>query len=333
MARTLPLIALLGLLAACGRDGAREPFVDSQVPPGLAGRFYPPEGWAWGLVQAGDLPPQRYGVGSPPVVPRADVLVIPGTGESAEVWYETARDLVSRGATVWILDRAGQAGSGRFGGRRDIAHVPSFEAEAAGLRAMRETVILRRPERRFVILASADGAVPVLRTLQGAPMPVDHVVLSSPQLSRGETPTASARLAVGVGLGRLPAPGAVPWRRGGPDGVALGLTHDRRRGGVADLWRLANPDLRISGQSLGWRAAYGAASRLAWEEATKVSAPVMMLLPGGDTAEAERLCRRLPRCEARKIAGARPAPHLETESVRGSWLDLTARAVLNQPID
>ena len=41
------------LLSACRIDDAREPFTDSQIPPGLEERFYPPEGWTWGLVKAG----------------------------------------------------------------------------------------------------------------------------------------------------------------------------------------------------------------------------------------------------------------------------------------
>jgi lysophospholipase len=99
MARAL-LAALALLLAACGRvDDARAPFLESRTPPSLAGRFYPPEGWAWGLVKPGAYPEQRYGVGSPPVVPRADVLIVPGFGESAETWFETAGDLIARGTT------------------------------------------------------------------------------------------------------------------------------------------------------------------------------------------------------------------------------------------
>ena len=40
----------LTLLAACGGQGSLAPFTDSRIPPGLEQRFYPPEGWTWGLV-------------------------------------------------------------------------------------------------------------------------------------------------------------------------------------------------------------------------------------------------------------------------------------------
>src|SRR5215472_13314829 len=62
LAATLWLgLAWLGLAA----HDSREPFVESRVPPDLAERFYPPEGWAWGLVQLGDGPALRYGVAAP----------------------------------------------------------------------------------------------------------------------------------------------------------------------------------------------------------------------------------------------------------------------------
>ena len=56
MVRASLLAALLIVLAACSRDGALGPFAESQVPPALTPRFYPPEGWAWmALVCAAGL--------------------------------------------------------------------------------------------------------------------------------------------------------------------------------------------------------------------------------------------------------------------------------------
>ncbi len=79
----------------------------------MAERFYPPENWAWGLIEVGDAPAQRYGVAAPAVTARADVLILPDAGETAETWFETARDLTASGYAVWVLEGcAGQGGSG-----------------------------------------------------------------------------------------------------------------------------------------------------------------------------------------------------------------------------
>src|SRR5262249_31672451 len=109
-------------LGPVGHD-SRDGFADSRPPPGLAERFYPPEDWAWGFLQVGDAPAQRYGVAAPPVTPRADVLILPDYGESAETWFETARDLTASGYVVWVLEGVGQGGSGRLTGHRDLGHV------------------------------------------------------------------------------------------------------------------------------------------------------------------------------------------------------------------
>ena len=316
--------ALTLLLCACGDGHSRGAFTDSQTPPGLATRFYPPEGWAWGLVTAGGFPPQRYGVASPPAVPRAQVLIVPGLGESAEGWFETARDLVARGATVWILDRAGQGGSGRFSGPRDIIHTPSFGPDIAGVQAMGEVVIRPGSGPPFFILASGDGAVPALLAV-AAGTRVDGLILSAPRLAdSASTPVRDVAM-VRMGLGGLPAPGRRAWSREGPDGVALGLTHDPWRGRVADAWRLANPDLRVSGTSLAWQAGYAAASRKADRELASINAPVLLL--GVDPPADGKLCGKPPRCVRRAFPGSGSSPHLEADKLRAPWLGAAAEMI------
>jgi lysophospholipase len=324
MARALIAVLAL-LLAACGAaDDPREAFLDSRTPPDLAGRFFPPEGWAWGLIQANDDPPQRYGVASPPVTPRADVLIVPGYGESAEAWFETARDLMARGATVWVLDRAGQGGSARFSAPRDVVDAPSFAPDVAAIRAMRFAVVRRPGDRPLILLASGDGAVPALRAIEGG-LPVEGLILSSPRLG-GDALAFNAleRFARRVGLGRLPAPGRRAWRRDQPDDLALGLTHDPWRGRIRRSWQTANPDLRVSGQSLAWKAGYAEAARRSLRDAAQVKTPVLMLLAERPDRNARAFCARLAACELRVIPHARPALHLEADAWRRRWLDAIA---------
>jgi lysophospholipase len=73
----LSVAGLVGLVELATRGGERDAFLDSRPPPGLAQRFYPPAGWAWGLIQLGDGPAQRYGVSGPAGAPRAEVLILP----------------------------------------------------------------------------------------------------------------------------------------------------------------------------------------------------------------------------------------------------------------
>ena len=84
------LAALLGGVGGCDRI-ARTPDLP-HAPGSLSPRFYAPPGWAWGRIVLADRTELRYGVASPPVVPRGSVLVLPDRDEPAEVWFETEND-------------------------------------------------------------------------------------------------------------------------------------------------------------------------------------------------------------------------------------------------
>lgn len=316
MLRAVAPAALMLLLAACGPDEGLEPFAESRVPPALSARFLPPDGWAWGYVQAGGSAIQRYGVASPPRLPAATVVVVPGYGESAEVWFETVKDLMDDGATVWVLDRAGQGGSARYGKPRDKGYVPSFAPDIANLQALLRTVIRPEPDMPVILLSHGDGAAVALRAIE-AGLKLDGLVAGSPALASK--------------TGALPAWKA--WSRTAPDDFAAGATHDPWRGAVRQAWQTANPDLRLAGPSLGWRTAYQAASRTAEAEAGLVRVPVLMLNPA---AEARALCGRITDCEAQDIPGARAALHLESDAWRTPYLQrldgfIDARIAQHEP--
>lgn len=251
--RRLVLVLLL-LLAACGGDD-RAPFADSRIPAALAPRFHPPEGWAWGLVKVGDTPAQRYGVSTTATTPVAHILILTGYGESAEAWFETVRELNGRGYTVWVLERAGQGGSGRFASPRDMGHVPSFDPDIAAVRGMQRAVIRERP----IVVGHGVGALVALR----AAVPTRGLILCAPVLDdpkmrgRREQAVWMRRL----GFGWLRPPGSKGWDRDAP------LTIQRH-------WQLANPDLRMGGPSWSWEAAFlesADAARSAKVAATTVS--------------------------------------------------------------
>ncbi len=318
MVRALIAAATLLLLTACGRGDPAGPFAETKAPPALSSRFYPPENWAWGFIQTGDKPPQRYGVGAGWRAPRATVLILPGYGESAEAWFETASTLIARGYNVWVLDRAGQGGSGRYTLPRDLGHVPSFDPDVANVRALVRVVI--RPSRTtpLILLGSADGAVVALRAVQTG-LDVDGLILSSPALAPKQVDTATAQALAGrAGLGRLPSTDWKPWSRQQPDARVAGLTHDVWRGRVQMAWQTANPDLRMAGSSLGWRGAHQAASRAAENQVSKVPIKVLILAPGDSGVEP--LCTSLPTCLLIALPGARAALHLELDRYREPWL-------------
>lgn len=304
----LPFLALL--LTACGQDGGRESFTDSRTPPGLSSRFLPPQGWAWGLVRAGDYPAQRYGVSSPSTGPLAHIVILPGYGESAEAWFETATDFNARGYTVWVLDGAGQGGSGRFTGARDVGHIPDLEPDLLGVKALLRMVIPDDGKPVVVVGQRSGAAVAILAAQRG--WGGDALVLLAPWKPAGAGPHDALASRIGLGGLREPwaasrGPGAVP-----PSG-------DRHRAGVPALWRKVNPDLRMGPPSLGGRVALARG----WDQAAAalpgVKTPVSMI---GAPPSLIAACARARDCAAEPApAGARgPYLHLQAESARAAWM-------------
>ena len=188
MWRGLILGIAAGLLGACSGSGDLAPFAESRTPASLAERFYPPEGWAWGFVRIGEAPDQRYGVAAPNGVPRAEILILPDYGETAETWFETVRDLNHRGFAVWVLEGAGQGGSGVPWARATSAMCTVLRTRHRGGRG---DGLRRHPgpaggaldhsgPRRGRARRRADGARRTRRRRLGPRLPKAHAATSRP---------------------------------------------------------------------------------------------------------------------------------------------------------
>jgi lysophospholipase len=310
------ILALLAL-AACGRDD-RAAFVESAPPPGLAERFQPPESWAWGEIEVGDAPVQRYGVAAATGVAKAQLLILPDYGESAETWFETARDLTASGTTVWVLEGVGQGGSGRLTDRRDLGELTSFDADVAATQAMIDLVIRPTAQRPLVLMGQGVGALVAARAVETGADPA-ALVLSAPDCRAGQP----AGMLVFVGLGRFRAPGDDAWRRDTPDDFAAHRTHDAFRGAVTHAWQLANPSLRLGGASLDYEAALARLHAPTESDLAKLlGTPTLVLQP--DRAPA---CLSPAGAQLQTIAGADPTLELEDTAHRTPWLTALERFI------
>jgi lysophospholipase len=303
MIRRGVLMALILTLCACGAKDGRDPFTDSRIPPSLGPAFWPPQGWAWGLIQAGGDPPQRYGVAAPPDEPAlAQALILPGYGGAAEDHFRAANGFIDRRIQVWTLDGVGQGGSGRIALPRDLGYVDSFDGDVGGVRRMVETVIRPQPDAPLTAIADGTAAPVLLRAAQQGLPGVAALVLTGPRMTiDGHRPDPAyarrtPRAWRWLGYGRRRAPGDGPWRRetdaDAPPGSPAFVRH---------AWRLANPDLRMGGPSLAWLAAFdelvARAKADGWGE---VRLPVLTLsdpaAPAAERRAEAALCRALPHC-------------------------------------
>jgi lysophospholipase len=307
------LCSLLTLLVAGCEQPVGEP-TPARIPPGLATRYFPPPGWTWSYLPAADGPPIRYGVGTPPRAVRGAVLILPGFGEPAEVWFETARELIDNNYAVWLLDLAGQGGSGRWADPPDKAHLPSMEPNLTALRTA-ITEVVRPTGAPLVMMGSGLGAQVALRAAGEGLPGVEAVILSAPALSpwRGPTPGPLAQGLSLIGFSRTYATGQGDWKSA--DSRA---SYPGTRAAVPQAWMRANPELRTGGVTWGWIKAYSDSASAARSTQTleRVALPVMML-DGGDGAGRDA-CQRMPKCRYIRLPSG-PTPHLAPDATREVW--------------
>jgi len=290
------LFLMILALGACGEGGgSRGPFTDTRLPPGLSPRFWPPEGWAWGLLQISGKPALRYGVAAPRGASIGHVIILPSYGETAEGWFETTRALIDRGYTVWILEAAGQGGSGRYVADRRHGHAPDFEADIAGLAALDRVIVRPTKTEPVTILASGLSELAALAAID-----------------RGYRP---ARLILSEPLGPIPDRG--PWKR------QDATPHRSARRRASDSWSLANPDLRTGGPSRGWvRAREKLQAEVMGASLGKVTVPVRVIAPDPDHFP----CARLIHCHE-TILPAKESYPFAPDATREPWLAAVVQAL------
>jgi len=285
MLAALFLSAVLGL-SACSKlkDAAKEmqpgqAFLDSRIPAGLSPQYYPPEGFVWGAFRAGALPEARYGVASPPINPKAQVLILADADYPAEVYFELMRQLLNEGYGVWILEAPGQGGSGHYLLQNQSIFAASYHDGQLATRDFIKEIIKPSADKPAFVIGTGYSAITTLSL---------STMLKEDTLKGfiGYDPYLGGPIAKGEA-----------WHR---DTALPGYW-----GGIAQNWQMSNPDLRMRQKSDGWQRqmqkAYADLNGLHLPVTSlKSGAQVIVLEPktattsGANTASA--LCARLPRC-------------------------------------
>lgn len=310
------VLALLGL-AACDSQGGRPALLDSRPPPGIAPRFLEPPGFAWGAIQPPGSVQLRYGVSAPEGAGRrGQVLILPDPDEPAEVWFETASALNQAGHVVWILEWGAFGGSGRGLPPYDMVHAESATAGPQAIAALIAQVVAPAPIAPMVLIASGDSATNTLKAVQlGAP--ATAVILSAPQWSSARPLRPWEQAALRLGLGRLPSETWRPWSRAESERL-VPVDADPWRGRLIHNWRLANPDLRQGGVSLGWRA-IRAESHWAGLPEAPVIERLLVLSDNPEAAGPRGRCLSQTGCRLVVQSDLGLSPHLAPDQVREAW--------------
>jgi len=171
-----------------------------------------PDNVVTGTLKTPDGVALRFARWEPPAGRRGTICILPGRTEWIEKYFETVRDLRSRGFAVAILDWRGQGMSDRALGNRLKGYVRSFADYDLDLETfMREVVLPDCPPPIFA-LAHSMGATVLIRAAYRGHRWFDRLVLVAPMLAiAGIDSMALASMAMRamriVGLGTSYVPG------------------------------------------------------------------------------------------------------------------------------
>jgi len=221
----------VGLLAcdkiqSLGRNESGKAFINSQIPSDLAPKYYPPSGFVFSGFKTRGLPEARYGVASPPINPRAQVLILVEADYPAEAYFGIMRDLLDGGYSVWLLELPGQGGAGRYHQQHEAIDMPDYRDGIGVINDFINDVISPTDNKPLYIVSSGVSATQSL------------LIFKSSQLGKIK----------GI-FAYEPYTGA-PMKRG-----ELWHRQDKIEttlGKIAQSWQIFNPDLRLKARSDNW---------------------------------------------------------------------------------
>ncbi len=231
----------------------------------------------------------RYARWQPPAGRRGTVCIFQGRGEFIEKYFETVRDLRSRGFAVATFDWRGQGLSERMLRDRRKGYVRSFADYDTDLETfMREVVLPDCPPPLFAI-GHSTGSTVLIRAVSRGHRWFDRVVLIAPLIALagvGASPSAIAavralRLA---GFGSMYVPGAAAAAmetRPFADNI---LTSDPVRYARNAAILEAEPLLAVGRPTVAWCDAAFRAMRIMQDRAypARIRQPILIVSSGLD---------------------------------------------------
>ncbi|PLX35944.1 MAG: alpha/beta hydrolase [Hyphomicrobiales bacterium] len=113
-------------------------------------------------------------------VNRGTVVIAQGRSEFIEKYFETIRDLQTRGFMVAALDWRGQGGSSRLLANPRLGHVDDFSDYEVDLRTFLEEFALKHCRPPFFALGHSTGGAVLLRAASWLDGTIERMVLSAP---------------------------------------------------------------------------------------------------------------------------------------------------------
>ena len=289
-----------------------------------------PDDVVTGTIKTGDGVSLRFARWHPPPGRKGTVCLFQGRAEFIEKYFETVRELRSRGFAVATLDWRGQGRSERKLKDPYKGHVGDFSEYEEDLETfMKEVVLPDCPPPIFAIGHSMGGSIMMRLARQGSRW-FDRIVLSAPMIRlSGSRNSGLARFTARtmrlLGMGSAYVPGGSDTVQSTGPYIGNPATSDPVRHARTKAVLEAAPDLGLGSPTVGWlNAAYRAMSELADPAyPIKVRQPLMLVAAGRDeivsTAAIEDVAIRLRAGSHLIVAGAKHELMMEQDRYRGQF--------------
>jgi len=248
-----------------------------------------PEDGITGAIKTRDGVSLRFARWHPPPGRKGTVCIFQGRAEFIEKYFETVRELRSRGFAVALLDWRGQGMSERALADPRKGHVGDFSEYELDVEAFMNQVVLPDCPPPIFAIGHSMGAAVIMRIARQGNRWFDRIVLSAPMIRlAGKSDSAFSKIAVRVmrlaGFGSAYVPG------GSEAVMAMGafignpVTSDPVRYARTKAVLEVAPELGIGSPTVSWlNAAYRAMDEIADPAyPSKVRQPLMLIGAGRD---------------------------------------------------
>ena len=216
-----------------------------------------PDNAVAGSIKTPDGVTLRFARFAPPPGRKGTVLLLQGRAEYIEKYFETVRDLRSRGFAVATFDWRGQGLSKRALSDPQKGHVRNFAEYVTDLEAVMEQVVLPDCPPPIYALAHSMGSAVVLKACHAGSRWFDRIVLASPmvalpasRMTRAAGPLARIMRLIGRGSGYVPTGHGAPI--GVDDFIGNVLTSDPVRYARNMAVLEEAPELGIGAPTIAW---------------------------------------------------------------------------------
>jgi lysophospholipase len=248
-----------------------------------------PDNFVAGELKTPDGVSLRFARWRPPAGRKGTVVILQGRAEWIEKYFETVRDLRSRGFAVAALDWRGQGLSERMLSDRHKGYVRDFAEYDSDLETfMREIVLPDCPPPLFA-LGHSTGATVLIRAASRGRRWFDRMVLAAPLIDlQGFPATTTAKVLVRAlriaGFGSMYVPrGDVGVMEAKPF-VGNILTSDPVRYARNQAVLEAAPELAVGAPTVAWTDAAFRTMRMMRERSypAHIRQPILIIAAGSD---------------------------------------------------